>query len=196
MSVALLSPIRRYVSSGRRGLFVDDQEERPAQRQWQMGAAKIAGGFDPNGLETRFTLSLSGARVGSAGMEHLKGLSALGSLTPAGTQIDNAGLAWQEALMIQAPRVRFTLRQLMVAVAVLGVLFAAETLRRRHAFHRRLARFHTREWLKTTQLSHGDFAHERLKRRKNQYHFRLIFVHKQAAAKPWLLVAPDPPRPE
>ena len=72
-------------------------------------------------------------------------------LTLAVIQIDNAGSTWQEALIIRAPRVRFTLRQLMVTVAVSGVLFAAETMTRRYIFHRRLARFHAREWFKTIQ---------------------------------------------
>jgi hypothetical protein len=63
--------------------------------------------------------------------------------------------------MIRAPSVRFSLRQLMLTVAVLGVLFAAETMTRRYIFHRRLARFHAREWFKTLQLGHGDLAYAR-----------------------------------
>lgn len=96
------------------------------------------------------------------------------------------------------PRPRFSLRWLMVAVAVAGVLIHTE--RRRQLFLGRV-----RE-IELAQYIHEDRNHDEagtwtgsdLARwlRKQSHYDALKVKYERAARYPWLPVVPDPPEPE
>jgi hypothetical protein len=83
------------------------------------------------------------------------------------------------------PRPRFTMRWLMVAVAIvaLGLGILAE-------LHRRSARFAQIAW------HHEIEADICSSTTKAQHHLDLTRRYQHAARYPWLPVAPDPPEPQ
>jgi hypothetical protein len=83
------------------------------------------------------------------------------------------------------PRPRFTVRTLMIAVAIVAVAAAiAVGLRRRSQRFMRLA------------YDHEDMSYTRPGDPVASYHDRLSWKYQQAARYPWLSVPPDPPEPE
>ena len=91
------------------------------------------------------------------------------------------------------PRFRFTVRRLMVAVAIIGV--ALGTLAERHARFRRLAAYHAaRGGGLVNGLPRSDEAIWRLD--LDAWHARLAEKYQRAANRPWEPLGPDPPRPE
>jgi FtsZ-interacting cell division protein ZipA len=103
-------------------------------------------------------------------------------------------------------RPRFTVRRLMVAVAIVAlVLCGWETWRKRSSYleladQQSALKDHCR-----LMLEHVEFLAERrfadksevaLSRRRMDYHRDLAEKYERAARYPWLPVAPDPPEPE
>ena len=113
-------------------------------------------------------------------------------------------------------RVRFTVRRMMLVVAVVGVILAtASGIRRREQAFWRKADYHRKrywEWegkSKVPQwfmhgIDEGVLANMLAKESPTgrhayymaKYHGLLISKYMDAARSPWLPVAPDPPEPE
>jgi hypothetical protein len=88
------------------------------------------------------------------------------------------------------PRVRFTVRSMMVAVAVVAIWFGLNSwMGRRAARFRALWRDHI---LKVGEISSPKpWPHEV----QGYYHLKMAEKYRVAALRPWLLVEPDPPEP-
>ncbi len=87
------------------------------------------------------------------------------------------------------PRVRFTLRRMMIAVAIVAILLGlAEMTRRRRAAFRE----------KSTAIRWSEYVEGHGKRRPEiaEHYRRMAEKYERAARYPWLPVAPDPPEPE
>jgi hypothetical protein len=113
---------------------------------------------------------------------------------------------------MRLPRVRFTVRTLMLAVAVVAGVFAAEQGVRRSEEYRVRARRHEAR-LRTLALvrQHGYYpycslgiedlslvynaATAPLHARCVAYHTRLMQKYRRARWMPWLSVEPEPPTP-
>jgi hypothetical protein len=104
---------------------------------------------------------------------------------------------------MRLPRTRFTIRRMMVVVAVFALLLGAVAIVRRQAHLQRLADYHAKmAW--QLQSSHGTvirpngaFVHVPLTpQRLADYHEDLARKYERAARYPWLPVEPDPPEPE
>lgn len=112
---------------------------------------------------------------------------------------------------MRLPRVQFTVRRMMIAVAVLGLLFGAEVTYRRWEYNRLMANYHANEERRMRLLLSGgwitetDEAGTRQKirigpnverepvQRRLMYHVVMGDRFQHAARSPWLVVAPDPP---
>jgi len=95
------------------------------------------------------------------------------------------------------PRPRFTVRRLMVAVALIA-LFLGELvfLKGRRDERLRLANFHERQLI---LFWSGDVEHQQhrdLDEKQNDFHFRMEWKYRRAASRPWLSIPPDPPVPK
>ena len=115
---------------------------------------------------------------------------------------------------MRLPRVRFTVRRMMVAVAVFGLLFGAGVTRQRWAYNRSMVNYHANEERRMRLLLSGgwitetDEAGTRKKLRVGRnierepvqqrlmYHILMGDRYQRAARRPWLAVAPDPPEPK
>ncbi len=116
---------------------------------------------------------------------------------------------------MRVPRVRFTVRQMMVAVAVLSLMLCGEGYRRtreierrRELYRQRASIFHirAREFRDAYEkrssnvfaMNHGpEFAATPALRLKwAQYYESLACKYEDAASSPWDAVPPDPPPPE
>ena len=105
---------------------------------------------------------------------------------------------------MRMPRVRFTVRRMMVAVAVLAVVLGAgEATRKRRSRFGREAGFHgafMRLYARSPPVHFPNkerlASHRRSLAEKKAYHESLAGKYEQAARHPWLPVAPDPPEPE
>ena len=110
------------------------------------------------------------------------------------------------------PRVRFTVRRMMVAMAVLAVVMGAvEGLRRRReSFQRRAEMFAQK--VSAAILDEQDYRTSRRSNRRGspsyydnrttvaydqlvEHYDALRVKYEQAADRPWWFVAPDPPEP-
>ncbi len=92
---------------------------------------------------------------------------------------------------MRPPRLIFTTRRLMIAVAVLGLLFGGVNLGLRSVHYRREALIHEfLEEILAVQQHHSGPDPER-----SAYHAALKLKYQRAAARPWLAVEPDPPDP-
>jgi hypothetical protein len=101
------------------------------------------------------------------------------------------------------PRVRFTIRRLMIAVAVVAVMIRADEMRRRWTtFSAKGAEYRQRAgflWSKANALatiSPDDLDQPPRILELSEYYRDLAEKYERAAARPWLTVAPDPPEPE
>jgi hypothetical protein len=99
---------------------------------------------------------------------------------------------------MRLPRVRFTVRQMMVAVAVVAMLFGGvQGMKRRQERLSSLARHHGVKMLEGGSLSmvlsqeHGRYFFA-----KRVWHERMHRKYRLAAARPWRHVEPDPPEPK
>ncbi len=111
---------------------------------------------------------------------------------------------------MKLPRVRFTVRRLMVAVAVTGFILGGEAIRRRWLSYRASVENHANEERRMRLLLREGFLHETAgdgTRRRWQigpggererirerllYHSLMKDRYQRAARYPWLPVAPDP----
>jgi hypothetical protein len=91
---------------------------------------------------------------------------------------------------VKVPRVQFTIRRLMIAVALMALvagLFAG--LERRRLRLLDVARVHADPIRVMT-------AETDIDRPEWQWHFAMYAKYSQAARRPWLPLAPDPPEPK
>ena len=102
--------------------------------------------------------------------------------------------------MMRMPRFRFTVRRMMVAVAIVAMLLGAwAALARRTANLRQVALEHGQKAGRleietvTSAISQGEAA-----RRMEivHWHDAMSAKYERAARYPWLTVAPDPPEPK
>jgi hypothetical protein len=95
---------------------------------------------------------------------------------------------------MRLPRLRFTVRRMMVAVAVVGILLGTMTVRRGHSL--RLATYHQGQ-VKRLYDQYGE-AENFFGRASGGilWHSELQWKYERAARYPWLPVEPDPPEPE
>jgi hypothetical protein len=99
------------------------------------------------------------------------------------------------------PRVRFTVRRLMIALVLVALVLWAEAMRRRTASFRQGAAVNA--WAADTfeaRLRNADAFYPREEDlrwalRRLDYHTQLRRKYERAASRPWLFVAPDPPAP-
>jgi hypothetical protein len=112
------------------------------------------------------------------------------------------------------PRVRFTVRRLMLVVAIIAValgggVWVVEMMRLSHAYRLRAA-LHVQKHRHLLSVPHGRFegalatismslglekAYER-RLRSIAYHVSMKQKYDRAAARPWLVLSPDPPEPD
>jgi hypothetical protein len=123
---------------------------------------------------------------------------------------------------MRLPRVRFMVRQMMVAVVVVAVVTGATVILRRHRVYRVRAEFYAQEeqvaakrWQHWSQEavrlsdSPGDrnsprsdqerqLAVEMVRYSRNRvaHHARLKVKYERVARCPWLPIDPDPPSPD
>ena len=114
---------------------------------------------------------------------------------------------------MRLPRVRFTVRRMMIAVAVVGTIFGCELTRRRWDTFRTMAAYHADEERRMRLLLSGGFIHEadeegrrgRMQigrgleresvRSRRWYHAIMWAKYERAARYPWLPGDLDPPKP-
>ena len=91
------------------------------------------------------------------------------------------------------PLARFTVRRLMVAVAVVAVMLSilAELSRRRIQFGR-MAAYHRRR--RGSVVAPFDFCH--VGNEKQFFHAIMERKYMRARSSPWISVPPDPPEPK
>ncbi|WP_435016358.1 hypothetical protein TA3x_003923 [Tundrisphaera sp. TA3] len=96
---------------------------------------------------------------------------------------------------MKLPHVRFTVRRMMVAVAMASVVFAlAASLLRRSSEFRRRATLHRLAYAKIHPNT-GAFPDLYLSD-KELHHIDLATKYERAARYPWLPIEPDPPEPK
>ena len=98
-------------------------------------------------------------------------------------------------------RPRFTVRRLMVAVAIVGIILGPAVY-----LGRRSSRFKQIAWAHERAMSDGAIEAAKLKRRgdprsklayaRADFHQELWLKYFHASRCPWLPVEPDPPMPE
>jgi hypothetical protein len=98
---------------------------------------------------------------------------------------------------MRLPRVRFTVRRLMVAVAIAGLAFGglkySEILRSRSVRYRELATVHE---FAALELQLAKYLGEPPEPLRVLYHNALAQKYHRAASQPWFLAEPDPPEPK
>jgi hypothetical protein len=97
-------------------------------------------------------------------------------------------------------RPRFTVRRLMVAVAIVGVTLGVVVwCKRRHDRFAGLVSLYERERGNTAGIWSGPSkvieARRGLARRRGRYFYMMATKYRFAACYPWLPVEPDPPEP-
>jgi hypothetical protein len=108
---------------------------------------------------------------------------------------------------MRLPRVRFTVRRLMAAVAAVAVGLASYEAGRRWSSHRRrcLTAVAGHQWAaemfrarlrNNASAFYPTAADLRWANRRAEYHERMERKWAQAATRPWESVAPDPPEPD
>lgn len=96
------------------------------------------------------------------------------------------------------PRPRFSVRRLMLAVAIMGIVLGV-TIERRDRF-RRIAAHHEAEVEKLVgrlppEVVYGHSSDDPIMRRL-EWHEPMRLKYERAARYPWLPVRPDPPEPK
>lgn len=99
---------------------------------------------------------------------------------------------------MRLPRPRFTVRRMMLAVALLAVLLGADKLRQQSAQYRERAEecaiYETDS--RGVLMDEGDPDRRVFLAREAEYYSRLKAKYERAARYPWLPVKPDSPEPE
>lgn len=102
---------------------------------------------------------------------------------------------------MRLPRVRVTVRRLMVGVAVTALALAADQVRRRRADYLGRAAINadaeqmSRAYADDARGPHCDPQRVERGDALAAYHAALRLKYERAARRPWLPVAPDPPEP-
>jgi hypothetical protein len=103
---------------------------------------------------------------------------------------------------MRLPRVRFTVRRLMIAVAVVGISIGC-AVGRRTAFLARAEGHRVRSGVFVYHNADGTSLWEivgrdgsRISEARRSYHKDMLWKYQRAARYPWLPVWPDPPEPE
>jgi hypothetical protein len=100
---------------------------------------------------------------------------------------------------MRLPRVRFTVRRIMLAVAVVAIVLGGLRLWCLSAHYRALAEVHRQkadEVVRGTYAGPGGSYHLEWcawPSPNKEYHLRLKENYERAASRPWLPVEPDPP---
>jgi hypothetical protein len=90
--------------------------------------------------------------------------------------------------MAKIPIPRFTVRRLMVVVAILGfVLGSSRWMRQRSMAYRKIAEYHSDMMI--------PFSLSERSSRNRAYHGAMVEKYLRAAGRPWFPVEPDPPNP-
>ena len=92
---------------------------------------------------------------------------------------------------MRMPRVRFTVRRMMVVVAIVALGLWVQVLRTRRSAFLRVAETHRRQAALLRIDTHGIVPPDWFDRKE-----RLARKYSYAAAHPWLPVEPGPPGPE
>jgi hypothetical protein len=100
--------------------------------------------------------------------------------------------------MMRLPRARFTVRWLMIAVAVTAIAFG---LQRRAAFCYRMAEYHDSRhqiyyFVVDGELAGFDRRFEPVSNIKNRWHEEMIVIYERASRFPWFPIWYTPPEPE
>ena len=96
--------------------------------------------------------------------------------------------------MMRLPRVRFTVRRMMIAVAVVALAIGMVARSRQMS---KIADRHAAQILEHSQmmpLPNGAFA--ALLDNRGEWHQAMVAKYRRVARFPWLPVEPDPPEPE
>jgi hypothetical protein len=94
---------------------------------------------------------------------------------------------------MKLPRVRFTVRRMMVAVAVVGLAFGVtKWIKGRRDMFESLADDYLDEGSAFAEYGHGLTELNP----RSAWNWAMYLKYKQAARHPWFPVAPDPPEPE
>ena len=102
---------------------------------------------------------------------------------------------------MRVPRVRFTVRRMMVAVAIVAIIMGAVDLWQNSVSYRSKIAHHAQMERSSVFVIGGDdtpAAHEelaRVSRAWTEHHATLRRKYERAAARPWKYVPPDPPDP-
>jgi hypothetical protein len=112
---------------------------------------------------------------------------------------------WQEAEAMILPRVRFTVRRMMIAVAVLAIGCGATRwmaeMRARSAAHRQRASefygfmFRVGSFSRTADGRSVDLSDNENKRLMDDWELRMVAKYLRLSYYPWLTAEPDPPPP-
>lgn len=107
---------------------------------------------------------------------------------------------------MRLPSVRFTIRSLMIVVAIAGLALAGLQVRRRQTTYRQQAAAHAAQEvaLRTRAEWAGRMARKGYVPRREEvdsraqadHHARLKVLYEQAASRPWMSITPDPPGPK
>lgn len=88
---------------------------------------------------------------------------------------------------MRVPRVRFTVRRLMIAVAVAGLVCSLpEAMERRRLAFTGMSNYHFNKLITLSKSTNPQYA----------YHYKLHLKYYEASKRPWLPVWPDPPEPK
>ena len=90
------------------------------------------------------------------------------------------------------PRFRFTIRRMMVAVAIVAVFQSWVQRRSAYFWERAFSSFP----LGVQRHGRDASREDRPRTLKGRYHFEMSEKYDQAASYPWLPIATDPPEPE
>jgi hypothetical protein len=96
---------------------------------------------------------------------------------------------------MRMPHVRFTMRLLMIAVAILASLFWVERLRRLSQEYRSIAEEHGWAVFGASEYAPHNAADAAKSKRIIDRYRSLQEKYERAARHPWLPVEPDPPEP-
>ena len=98
---------------------------------------------------------------------------------------------------MKLPRVQFTVRRSMALVAAVGVVMATwSVLERRRERFERVWSYHME--LAGPMIMDAYQRHDpkpSFKTPEGHWHFELALKYARAAARPWLPIEPDPPKP-
>lgn len=99
--------------------------------------------------------------------------------------------------MVRLPRVCFTVRRLMIVVALAALLLGVRGwCVVRSARFREMADRHFRSWLDNPSSVIDSRLPDELEARQSEYHLAMRGKYLRAARYPWLPLAPDPPEPK